>query len=866
MTGAAFGWAAAWRLARRDLHVRFRGLRLLFVCLFLGVAALAAIGSLSAAIQRELNGRGQVLLGGDIEIGVSQRAPTAPERAAMAALGRVSHTVRMQAMAILLPDGGLPDDGPAPAAQDARSIPVELKGVDARWPLYGKFRADMGGAQSGPALRDSPAPVGNALFIAPAIAERLGVGPGDQLRIGLADFTIKGIIADEPDRLGEGLSFGAVALTSQEGMAASGLIQPGSMVEHKSRIALAAPGNATAIAARLKRDFAAAGWEVKTRDRAAPGAERFVSRMGQFLILVGLTALVIAGIGIGNGVDSYLQARRGAIATLKILGAGRSAILRVYLLQILIVCLAAIAAGLLVGILVQPLLVQAIGNLLPVPQGFAIYPQPLAVAAGSGLAIALTFAAPALLRAAEISPLSLLRDTISAAPRLGWQRRLWPVVAGIAVILLLVLGSAEQPLLSAGFMAGAAALFVLLHGLGWALLRLTRRLPRPSSPILRQALANIHRPGARSGALVVALGLGLTMFVLLAAIQSSLTANIAANVPRQAPDYFVLDLPLAGEGEFRRMVKDAAPASEVATVPAMRGIITAYGPPGKMIRVADLASIPENAWALRGERGLTYSATLPAGNSLIEGEWWPADYTGAPLVSIDADLAKALDLGVGDAIAISLLGVERQARIASLRQINWQTMGFNYVLVFSPNAIADAPHNLAATIRLGPGADRGALSRAMLRRFPSSSQIEVGSLISQAQEVLGQMTLAITAAAAIAILAGIAVLIGALAAARAARSYDSVVLKTLGATRRQLLAMQAAEFALLASLLALVALALGLAAAWLVVTQLFSFEWLPDWGLIIATLLGGAGLVMVIGLLASLPVLRARPAEALRSL
>jgi putative ABC transport system permease protein len=301
-------------------------------------------------------------------------------------------------------------------------------------------------------------------------------------------------------------------------------------------------------------------------------------------------------------------------------------------------------------------------------------------------------------------------------------------------------------------------------------------------------------------------------------------------------------------------------------VPTMRGAVLAYGPKGNPTRVSELDELPPGAWALRGERGLTYSDVLPEGNSLVEGEWWGEDYNGEPLVSVDFELAQAAGLEVGDYLAVGLLGTERTARIASLRRIDWESMGFNYVLIFSPNALADAPHNLAATLSLASGTSASGLLRDLVRRFPSSSVIEVGPLLTQAREILEQVSLAILAAAGVAVLAGIAVLLGAIAAARAARLYDTVILRVLGASRRQLLMLQLAEFGLLAAVLALVALGLGGSLAWLVIVQLFEFEWLPDWPRVLAVLGAGIALVLAFALGASLPLLRARPSRTLRSL
>ncbi|WAC23958.1 ABC transporter permease [Blastomonas sp. SL216] len=841
-------WAQIWRIARRDLSGRFRGLRLLIICLFLGVATLATIGSLTASITGELSQRGQVILGGDFEATMSQRMASDAELAAFEREGLVSETVRMQAMAQRAAPRGT---GSGPDA-----ILAELKGVDYDYPLYGTLTLQSG--RYGPLDPQST-------VIGAGLADRLDLKPGDQIRFGEAEFTISGIITDEPDRLGEGFTLGPVALVSDLGIKRTGLIQPGSMYEAKYRVKLGPLADPQQAIARLKAEFPEAGLELRDRDRGAPGTSRFIERMGQFLSLVGLAALVIAGIGVGNGVASYLATKRQGIATLKILGAGSADILRIYLVQILAVSALAILGGLVAGALIPPAIIAAAGDVLPVKPGFAIHPLPLLVSAAYGLLIAFIFALPPLARARHVPAAGLFRSLIEGN---RWPDRatMVAVALGIAAIVALALVTAREALFSAWFMAAATGVLLMLAAIGWAIRWTAARLPRPKAPLLRLALANLHRPGAQTGQLVVALGLGLTLFVILAGIQTSLTNEITRTVPQEAPNLFVLDVPVAKGADFRRIVEQAAPGAAVNTVPSLRGTVTGY----KNIRVADLKDIPENAWVLRGERGLTYAETLPQGSELIEGTWWPKDYDGPPLVSVDREMAKILDLKVGDSLTVSLLGREFTARIASLRQINWDTMGFNYVMVFSPNTLRDAPHNLAATVSLKGMADAGvkerAVSKAVLANFASSSVIEVRDVIGQVTTILTQIATAIAAAGSIAILSGIAVLIGAIAASRQARIYDSVILKTLGATRGQILSAQALEYGLLAALLALVALALGLTAAWYVITQIFSFNWSPDWPVVMLTLGGGALLTLGLGIAGSLPVLAARPARALRQL
>ncbi len=826
-----------WRIARRDLAPRIRGLRLLLVCLFLGVATLAAIGSLTAGITGELERRGQVILGGDIEYGLAQRMASESEKAALAREGRLSETVRMRAMAIAL---------------SGDSLLGELKAVDAAYPLYGQVRLASGIAM---ALPDP-----GTIWVGSDLASRLSLMRGDMVRFGEKPFRIADILAEEPDRLGEGFTLGPVAIIGLGDLAATQLIQPGSMFEAKYRLRVPPTAALDAVKDRIEAATPEAGWEITDRSNGAPGTRRFIERMGQFLALVGLSALVIAGIGVGNGVASYLAGKRQGLATLKVLGADSGTVMRIYGIQILAVAVLGIGAGLVVGALLPPLIGWIAGPVLPVQPGFALYPLPLLIAAAYGLLIALAFALPPLAASRRVPAAGMYRAAVEGAQRPEWRVAL-AVVLALGAVVAIAVATAREPLFAAGFIGATAVLLAILTAMAQLIARAAKRVPRPKAPLLRLALANLHRPGSATAALVVALGLGLTLFVTLAAIQTSISAEIASTVPKRAPSFFMLDVPRDRAGEFRNMVSAAAPQGEVNLIPALRGSVTEFG--GQ--RVAELDTLPEGAWVLRGDRGITYSAALPEGSVLTEGEWWAADYAGPPLVSIEEEVAGTLGVGIGDTLSVNVLGVEVQARIASLRTVEWDNFGLNYVLVFSPGAFAAAPHNMVATLTVPPGAEQR-LARELPRAFPSASLIAVREVIGQVTLLLGQMGRAIAAAASIAILAGIAVLIGAIAASRERRMYDSVILKLLGATRRQILAAQALEYALLALVLAALALGVGLLAARYVVVDLFEFSFAPDPLVVGAALFGGAGLAFVIGMVGSLPLLAARPAAALRGL
>ena len=823
----------AWRLALRDLRRGGRGLLLLALCLFLGTAALAGIGSLSASMIAALDAQGRQMLGGDLEMRVSQRRATVEELAAFAAAGRVSESVTTRAMAE--PASGTP-------------TLIDLKGVDPSWPLVGRLTMTSG-----------KRPGGAQVAIAPALADRLNLRAGDPLQIGTAKLTVSGVIADEPDALGEGFSLGPRAIVDLRGLDATGIVQPGSLYESRYRIALRAGTDAAATGERLQRRFPSQGWSARTADGAAGGLRRGIAQLGQFLLLVGLAALAIAGVGVGSGVAGYLSGKTRIIATLKVLGARSTTIAAMFLLQLGLVATAGIAAGLALGAAVPWLVAGIAGDALPVVPRLALYLAPLATAATLGLLVALLFALPALARARAIPAATLLRDALAERRIPTWRVAAAMVLLLAALVALAVLTAADRPL-ALGFVGAVGVLVVALWLIGLAIRKGLAALPRPRRPLLRLALANLHRPGAQTDRLVVALGLGFSLFVALAAIDTSLGAAMTGTAPAKAPRFFAIDLQPEDATAFRAAVASVAPAARIEATPSLRGSIVAL----KGQRVADMKTIPEGAWVLRGDRTITWSATVPLRNAVVAGRWWPTDYHGPPLVSIEDRAAQALNLHVGDEITVAVLGVDVRARIAALRKIDWGGLGLNFAIVFSPGLIEEAPHALLAGVYT-PSASDGAVARAVATALPSVTMIRVGDVIGQIGALLGKVALAVRVAAAVTVAAGIAVLVGAVAASARERRADAVILKLVGARRAQVLGVQAIEYALLAAILTGVALAVGAGAAWYVVTQVFDLPWAPDWPTIAATLAASVAVTVAVGVLGNLGTLRVRPAEALRA-
>jgi putative ABC transport system permease protein len=341
-----------------------------------------------------------------------------------------------------------------------------------------------------------------------------------------------------------------------------------------------------------------------------------------------------------------------------------------------------------------------------------------------------------------------------------------------------------------------------------------------------------------------------------------LSAELGGTIPRKAPALFLLDIPATEEARFRALADRSLPGADLKMVPSLRGPVTEIN----RQPVSTLAAIPEGAWILRGDRGLTFARERPPGNKVVAGEWWPSNYAGAPLISLDVEAARALNLKVGDTLTVAVLGRPIEARIANLREIDWRSLGFNFAIIFAPGTLEGAPFTFMATVAPGQGVSTLPFERALTAQLPMVSTIRVAEVVERVTAILSAMNAAITLATAIAIVIGVAVLAGAVAATRRSRSRESVLLKLVGATRRQVLGAQLIEFLAMSGAIAVAAFGFGALGAWAVVTQLFEFDFQPDWPRLVALPLAGIGVAVATALGAAWPALKARPAAALRAL
>ena len=826
----------AFRLARRELRGGLKSLRIVLACLALGVAAIAAVGTLRAATQAGLAADGARLLGGDLEVRTSQRPIGAAAIAWATGRGaRVSQVVEMRAMAV--------------APNGERSL-VELKAVDGAYPLYGELL--LAPVEARLTARD--------VALEASVAERLGLSPGDTVRIGEARLRLAGLIANEPDRIASPAVLGPRALILAEALPATQLIQPGSLVNYDTRVRLPEGTPTRPFAEAWRGAVGDGGWRMRHADQAEPGVNRFLDRAAAFLTLAGLTALLVGGIGVATGVRAWLEARGRTIATLRSLGAPAGTILAPYLIQVLLLAAAGIAIGLVAGVGLTWLAAQALAGALPVPPRLGVYPRELGLAALYGLLTALAFALWPLGRAQRIPGAALFRDTVTAAPgRPGTRILAWNAIVALALATLVVT-TAEQPRFALGFVAGAAGT-LLLFRIGAALLmngaKLFRHVRRPA---WRLGLANLYRPGAPTPTMLVALGIGLTTLAAIATIEGNLRRQLSDQLPQSAPSFFFIDIQNEQAREFDRLALAQAGVEEVKRAPSLRARVVAVdGTPAEQVNATE-----ETRWALRGDRGLTYAATPPEGTRLVAGQWWPADYDGPPLVSFDANLARGWGIGLGSVITVNVLGRDIDLKIASLREIQWRGLGINYAMVASPGMLEAAPHTHIATVRSTPQAESGVL-RALTDAFPNVSGIRVRDALEAVTGLLSRVGVALQATSSVTLLAGMLVLAGAVAAGQGRRVRDAVVLKTVGATRAQIRAAWLVEFGLLGLVAGLLAAAAGSAASWAVVRFVMQADWIFLPGTLAAVVAGCVVLTLAFGYVGTALALRVRPAPLLRN-
>jgi len=834
----------AVRFARRELRSGLSGFRVFLGCLTLGVAAIAGVGSLGAAFQTGLSEQGRTLLGGDVSLRRLYEPASDTERAFMERFGEISMSATMRSMANA-------------AGETTRNV-VEIRAVDESFPMLGAVVLE-------PQLNLSDALSCNDVICGTVVEDtlfaRLDVGIGEIVQLGESDFIVRAQLLTEPDRISGGFSLGPRMMISREGLAHSGLVVPGSLINYHYDVAFDEPVAPEFFEANLDAAFPSHSWRIRDHTNAVPAVARFVRQATLFLTLVGLTALVVGGVGAAQAINAFIERRRSSIATLKALGAEGGQVFRTYMVLVMFVAMIGLVAGLGIGAALPFAVDYFVGSTIPAPANYALYPGPLVLATAFGILTAFGFTVLPLARAREINPAGLFRDLVAPSSARGrWPYRLAAFTALAAVAILSVSLSRYEEF-TIGFLTGCAGILIALKYSGIALQWLIARIPHGQIQTLRIAFGNLTRPGTQSTNVIIALGLGLTLLATVTLTEASVRAEVADQLPDRAPSFFFVDIQKDQIEAFTEIVTAAPSATEFEANPMMRARFVALnGVPVEQARVqTDPPDIPN------GDRGLTFRAGAPRDVTIYEGpDWWPADYDGPPLISLDEDLAEDLLLSIGDTLTVNVLGRDIEARIFNLRDDEFRNVGIDFSMILSPGEIGAAPHTYISTVRLAPE-DEDAVFDAVTQRFPNVTVVRVKEALAQVGVMLEALATGMSAASFVTILAGILVLAGAVAAGHRARMYEAVVMKVLGATRARLAAIYAVEYGLLGMLAGIASFGAGAIAGWWVAEIVLEIPFVFAWRAVALTVIGGAIATLGLGLIGGFSALSAKPAQRLRN-
>lgn len=830
----------AWRIARRELRGGLRGFAVFLACLALGVAAIAGVGMVRSAIQAGLTDQGAVLLGGDAQVEFTYRFASADERAYLEDMSsQVSEIVDFRSMAVV----------------GDQHVLTQVKAVDDAYPLLGTVEVEGG---------DFPAALQGADGLPGAVmdgvlADQLGLAVGGRFKLGLQEFVLTARLLREPDSATGGFALAPRTLVRTADLAQAGLLEPGTLFDSSYRMDLPEGADLAALEAQAKARFGETGLRWSDSRRAAPGVERFVERIGAFLVLVGLAGLAVGGVGVAAAVRSYLEGKISTIATLRTLGATGGLIFQAYLLQIAVLVGIGVGAGLLLGVGLPLALSGLIEAALPFPAQVGFYPRPVAEAAFYGVTSAFLFALWPLARSEGVRAAALYRGGLAG----GWPR--WRYVGALLVLAGLLIGGAVYlsgtAALALGTAGGVGGALLVLAVAAWGLALLARAVARSRAMrgrvALRLALASIGAPRAETMQVVLALGLGLSVLAAVGQIDANLRASIERDLPARAPSYFFVDIQPDQIDGFRDKLAANPAVTQVESAPMLRGVVS-------KINGLDAKEVAGDHWVLRGDRGVTYADDKPDGTKITAGAWWPKGYDGPPQISFAAEEADEMGLKLGDRLTINILGRDIEAEITSLRTVDFSSAGMGFVMTLNAAAVAGAPHSHIATVYSEGAAEAGIL-RELAQAYPNITAIGVKAAIGRVTEALGAIAQATTLAAMATLITGFVVLIGAAASGERARVYEAAVLKVLGASRGRILASFALRAALMGAAAGMVAIVAGGLAGWAVMTFVMEAEYAFEAGSALTIVLGGIGATLLASLIFVLRPLAGRPAQVLRA-
>ena len=828
----------------REMRSGLKGFYLFISCLAIGVAAIAGVGTVSKSIEAGLAKDGRKLLGGDLSIRLIHRSATEKQKKFFNKISDFSEVIEMRSM-----------------VQSSKSAAyrtlVELKAVDQAYPLVGNILLKQSLTLK-EALQERDGVFG--AVVNKNLLTKLNLEIGDIVNIGEAKFRLTGTIKKEPDKVTNILSFGPRVMIASLGLYRTKLVQPGSQIRYRYRIALSDSAKIINWRKELDKAFPAAGWRIRTSNEGTPGLKRFIDRMTLFLTFVGLTTLIVGGVGVSNAVSNFLSGKNKIIAIYKFLGAPSDLIFWIYALQLGVLALFGLLLGVLMGAILPAIGFLVLNDVFPVSPVISVYPKPLVVAAIYGVLVVLIFSTWPLAKAKAIPATNLFRDKIQLGkikPHGGYKIILAILCATLASVILV---SSDDILFNLYFVVGTCFVFLILKIFSTQLIHLSQKITVKNNTALRLAITNLHRPGSNASSIVLSLGLGLTVLVAISLIEDNLVNQIKKRLPDMAPAFFFLDIQTDQKSQFDQAIKEISGIGDYKRVATLRGRIVKIN----SISVEKAEISPNVRWAIRGDRALTYANVQSEGTKITAGKWWPKEYSGKPLISLDSAIAKGFGVTVGDTLTLNVLGREIIGEIASLRKINWRSLRFDFAIIFSPGVLDSAPHSHIAALQ-APEALEDKIEESITNKFKNVSIIRVREALEAATQILNGIGMAVRSISSITLLVGSLVLAGAIAAGRQQRIYDAIIFKVLGATRWIIIKTLIYEFCILGFLTSFCSIVLGTLVGWTVVKYLMELNWQFSLQSILMSVIICLTITIIAGLAGTWSALSQKAASQLRN-
>jgi putative ABC transport system permease protein len=841
------------RMAVREIKASWRRLVLFFVCIAIGVASIVALRSVVQNVRTGLAGEARALTGADVVIsGNTVFTPTVREAVDREVEeGRVSAVAEAVEIATMVRAAG----GEQPIAKM-----VELRAVQEPFPLYGTLVLQQG-TYSHALLRN------RGVLVRPELLAQLGLAVGDELLIGTERFAIRGVVDREPGRNVGAFSLGSRVFIDHADLASTGLISFGSRASYQ--LLLQVPDSerqARPLARDLSSQFESEFVRVRNYMQLENDIGEDLERAENYLSMVGLVVLILGGIGVSSVTRVFVQQKIKSIAILKCVGASSRDVLAIYVTQVLVLGL----VGSVLGVVIAAGAVAAIPHIVPrlapfLPADYGITAGSVWQGIGIGLLVSVLFSVVPLLDVRRVKPSLLLRQAM--APAAGVDVLKWAVAAAVGAALV-GLASWQAGSLRVGLVlcAGFVGIALVLHLAGTVIIRAVQPLRNARSFALRQAVLAVARPGNQTRVILLAVGLG-TFFVLgVRGLQANLLRDFSVQLGADAPDMFLMDIQGNQRDGVVRIVDEAGDGPAPQLIPVLRARVV--GVRGEAVNLDGFEEV-------RGRRGLsreytvTYRGTLNENESLIDGEWWdPSPVTpDTAEVSIEESLQRRFDIRVGDQMTFDILGQTVTARVASTREVDFRDFrAGGFMFVFRPGTFEGVPHGYIATVR-GP-ADSSARTRmqsALVASYPNVSVIDLRDVLAAIQDVVNNITMAVTVVGGLVLLSGALILIGAVSMTKFRKVYEAAILKTLGASSRLIATMLLLEYGVLGAIAGAVGAIGAVALSWGIATYALDLPWEPTPVLTMGGIAITAVLVGIIGLVASLDVLRHKPLATLRA-